>query len=166
VTVLLDLAQCAALASRVSRAATRLGIDDYVVDEVEHDVGDDDEQDVSHGELLVDDSQFALLGVVPGDVEGTVKEVTLRMTRAADADPGFRHVLADLAVIEGRDLCKSDGEPQRGLAVEIPRARQRCDRRPLRKTPRTRGTATIQANGPAVSRAWGSAPMPGNAASM
>ena len=49
----------------------------------------------------MDDSQFALLGVVPGDVEGAVKEVALRMTRAADADPGFRQVLADLAASRG-----------------------------------------------------------------
>jgi hypothetical protein len=44
----------------------------------------------------MDDAQFELLGVVPGDVEGAVKEVTLRMTRAAEEDRGFREGFAGL----------------------------------------------------------------------
>jgi hypothetical protein len=47
------------------------------------------------------DTQFALLGVVPGDVEGAVKEVTLRMTRAAEEDASFREMLAQLAAERG-----------------------------------------------------------------
>jgi hypothetical protein len=49
----------------------------------------------------MDDAQFALLGVVPGDVEGAVKEVTLRMTRAAEEDASFREMLAQLAAERG-----------------------------------------------------------------
>jgi hypothetical protein len=49
----------------------------------------------------VDDSQFELLGVVPGDVEGAVKEVTLRTTGAAAEDASFRETLADLAASRG-----------------------------------------------------------------
>lgn len=49
----------------------------------------------------MDDDQFALLGVVPGDVEGAVKEVTLRMTRAAEEDKSFCEMLAQLAAERG-----------------------------------------------------------------
>lgn len=49
----------------------------------------------------MDDAQCELLGVVPGDLEGAVKEVTLRMTRAAVEDRGFREVLAGLAAVRG-----------------------------------------------------------------
>jgi hypothetical protein len=49
----------------------------------------------------MEDHQFELLGVVPGDVGGAVKEVTLRMTRAAEEDPSFREMLAQLAAERG-----------------------------------------------------------------
>jgi hypothetical protein len=49
----------------------------------------------------MDDDQFALLGVVPGDVPGAVKEVTLRMTKAAEEDAIFREMLAQLAAERG-----------------------------------------------------------------
>jgi hypothetical protein len=49
----------------------------------------------------MDDSQFTLLGVVPGDFEGAVREVAFRMTRAAEEDAGFREQLAGLAATRG-----------------------------------------------------------------
>jgi hypothetical protein len=49
----------------------------------------------------VDDSQFALLGVVPADGEGAVKEVALRMTVSAREDARFREQLELLAETRG-----------------------------------------------------------------
>ena len=73
---------------------------------------------------VVDDDQFALLGVVLGDVEGTVKEVTLRMTRAAEDDPAFCEVLAGLAAERGgiyaqamADVDKGGSRDERPAAV-------------------------------------------------
>jgi hypothetical protein len=64
----------------------------------------------------VDDSQFALLGVVPGDVDGAVREVTLRMTRAAEADPGFREMLADLAATRGGIYARAMADLHKGAS--------------------------------------------------
>jgi hypothetical protein len=55
----------------------------------------------------MEDEQFALLGVLPGDVEGAVKEVTLRMTRAAKEDATFRETLAGLAASRGGIYAKA-----------------------------------------------------------
>lgn len=48
----------------------------------------------------MDDQQFALSGVV-GDDDGGLKEVVVRMTRAAEEDAAMRQVLADLAFKRG-----------------------------------------------------------------
>jgi hypothetical protein len=69
----------------------------------------------------VDDSQFALLGVVPGDVEGAVKEVTLRMTRAAAEDAGFRDVLAELAAERGGIYATAFAELDANTIEDAPR---------------------------------------------
>lgn len=87
------------------------------------------------------------------------------MTRAADADPGFRQVLADLAASRGGIYARAMANLNEDSPSKY-REHASVAIGDLRKTPRTRGTATIQANGPAASRAWGSAPVPGNAASM
>jgi hypothetical protein len=49
----------------------------------------------------MDDAQFELSGVVPGDVEGAVKQVALRMSTAAREDPKFAAMLAELAASRG-----------------------------------------------------------------
>jgi hypothetical protein len=49
----------------------------------------------------VNDSQFELLGVVPGDVEGAVRQVALRMSNAAREDPKFAEMLTELAASRG-----------------------------------------------------------------